>query len=502
MTDQNREQRTRYRFGRAESLGVVGSARTSQCVVALAGVGMTLAAMYALPATFAPVAFLPLLAAIALSFLPIRGLPVLDWVRLGVAHQVDRARGRTAWHKPRDGSYGEAAAGPVAGPEAWGRLRIVAAPYGGGAVGVLIDDKLGTASATMVVRTESFALLADADQERRVAAWGNVLGSLGREAGTVRRIAWTERTVPAEADEIAAFFAAERDRQAPLDSAAVLSYVDLIDSSTAAALEHECFVSTQIDTRGRRREIRQRETAIGSFDLAAAAVAVDELRLVAHALADAGIGTVGALTPRLLAAAIRHGVDPAARPHLARLAAAGAEEGCAPDAAGPMAVDEHWDCVRIDSAWHATFWIQRWPLRDVGCLFLAPLLNRTGAQRAVSVVAEPIAPSRAYRQAENAMTQEEGDQLTREKHGFLETARQRRRRDDVMTREQELADGHALMRFAGHVTVAGATRDELEAACAEVVQAAQHSNLELRRLVGEQLDALASTLPGLCRGLE
>ena len=212
--------------------------------------------------------------------------------------------------------------------------------------------------------------------------------------------------------------------------------------------------------RSRRREIRQREAAAGSSDLAAAAIVVDELRLVAHALADAGIGTVGALPPRLLAAAIRHGVDPASRPHLARIAAAGGEEGCAPDAAGPLAVDERWDAIRTDSAWHATFWVQRWPLRDVGCLFLSPLLNRTSAQRAVSVVAEPIPPSRAHRQAENDMTREEGDQVTREKHGFLETARQRRGRQDVHDRERELADGHALVRFAGHVTVTAQTRDD------------------------------------------
>ncbi len=130
--------------------------------------------------------------------------------------------------------------------------------------------------------------------------------------------------------------------------------------------------------------------------------------------------------------------------------------------------------------------MQRWPLRDVGCLFLSPLLNRTQAQRTVSVTAEPVPPSRAYREAERAVTREEGDQVTRERHGFLQTARQRRRQVDVVDRERELADGHSLMRFAGYVTVTAATREELEASCAEVVQAAQHSHLELRRLHGEQ----------------
>ncbi len=166
-----------------------------------------------------------------------------------------------------------------------------------------------------------------------------------------------------------------------------------------------------------------------------------------------------------------------------------------------MALEEEWAAVRTDSAWHATFWISRWPLRDVGCLFLAPLLNRTLAHRSVALVAEPIPPSRAHRAAEREVVREEGDQTTRERHGFLQTARHRRRHEAALERERELADGHALLRFAGYVTVTAAARDELEAACAEVVQAAQHSNLELRRLVGEQTDALACTLPGLCRGL-
>ena len=57
------------------------------------------------------------------------------------------------------------------------------------------------------------------------------------------------------------------------------------------------------------------------------------------------------------------------------------------------------------------------------------------------------------------------------------------------------------MRFAGFVTVTAGTRGELEASCAEVVQAAQHSHLEVRRLYGEQVSVLACTLPGLARGL-
>ena len=160
--------------------------------------------MYALPIVLAPVGFVFLAASVALAFVPMRGLPLVDWIRLAVAHQIDRAA-RTGTLAPHGatGCRESRVRVPVPTPESWGRLRIVAAPYANGAVGVLMDAARQTASATMIVRTESFALLADADQERRVAAWGGVLSGLAREAGSVRRISWTERTVPAEVDELA-----------------------------------------------------------------------------------------------------------------------------------------------------------------------------------------------------------------------------------------------------------------------------------------------------------
>ena len=147
------------------------------------------------------------------------------------------------------------------------------------------------------------------------------------------------------------------------------------------------------------------------------------------------------------------------------------------------------------------FWVARWPLRDVDGLFLAPLLTRGGAQRTVSLVCEPIAPSRAYREAEAAVVGQEGDAQSRARQGFLETARQRRRSQAARERETELADGHAMCRYSGYVTVHATNPAELEAACADVAQHAQQSHLELRRLNGQHLAALAYAVPGSCRGL-
>ena len=104
-------------------------------------------------------------------------------------------------------------------------------------------------------------------------------------------------------------------------------------------------------------------------------------------------------------------------------------------------------------------------------------------------------------EAVRSCVQEGGVPVPSARHGFLQKARQRRRHQHILDRARELSDGHALVRFSGYVTVTAGSREELEASCAEVVQAAQHSHLELRRLYGEQARSVTYTLPGLCRGL-
>ena len=84
--------------------------------------------------------------------------------------------------------------------------------------------------------------------------------------------------------------------------------------------------------------------------------------------------------------------------------------------------------------------------------------------------------------------------------GFIETARGRRATEAVARREEELADGHAAVRFAGYVTVSARTLEELERHCSEIEHAAQMARLELLRLYGQQDEAFTYTLP-LCRGL-
>ena len=490
-----------YRFGPAQTRTIIGQVRLSQATCVTASLGLSIGLVYAIPPWAAPIALVPLLAGLLVAFLPLAGgVVLLDAGRLGARHLARRLAGRATWRSQAP-ILGDPTAADVSVPARWGAWRIVGVPYAGREVGVLVDRREQTASATLLVRTEAFELLSGSDQERRCACWGALLGALARDDHAVRRVAWYERTLEAETDEIGAYFAKYRDASAPLDSPALLSYADLVDEGARAATEHECLLSVEISLRARRAEIKQRAQTAASSDVAAGLVVVDELRLVSHALAEAGVGFVAALPPALLASAIRHTSDPAARGTIARRQTITGEDGCLPVAAGPLALVESWAHVRSDSAYHTCFWVSRWPLRDVDALFLTPLLTRGSAQRTVSVVCEPVAPSRAFREAEAAVVGEEGDAQSRSRQGFLETARQRRRRSAASERESELADGHAMTRFCGYITVHAATLAELEAASAEVTQQAQQAHLELRRLNGQHADALAYAIPGSCRGL-
>jgi hypothetical protein len=165
-----------------------------------------------------------------------------------------------------------------------------------------------------------------------------------------------------------------------------------------------------------------------------------------------------------------------------------------------MAGDDGWSVYRCDGGYHATYWIAEWPRVDVGPEFLTPLLLGAQHGRTVSLVLEPVPARRAAREAEAARTAHMADEELRRRGGFLTSARRRREQEEVLIRETELADGHALYRYSGYATASARSPEELAAACSELEVAAARAHLDLRRLYGQQAEAFCWTLP-LARGL-
>ena len=161
---------------------------------------------------------------------------------------------------------------------------------------------------------------------------------------------------------------------------------------------------------------------------------------------------------------------------------------------------EAWDHYESDGAMHATYWISAWPRVDVSPMFMDSLLGHSSAVRTVSVTFEPLSIDRSTREIEAAVTRDRADRELRARFGQSETARQRQAAEATRRREAELAAGHGEVRLSGFITVSGRDSEDLRRACGEVVEHAARARLEVRRLYGQQAQALTFTLP-LCRGL-
>jgi Putative type VII ESX secretion system translocon, EccE len=494
----------RYVFGSvAEGISLMGL-RPGQVVVLATGLLVAVLVLYVGPSGIgALLAIAASLAAVAISFLPVRGRTLERWAPVAARWllSADAARAYSS-AAPTAGARAvlraeEHVRAPSALPAALADLDLLAAPVRGGEVGVVRDRRRDTYVGALAARVGSFGLLDTAEQERRLAAWGTVLASFASEGSPVRRLQWVERTVPADGDAPAAYLQAERDPAVPLTSRTVASYIELIEGAADVTREHEILIALQVDARRGWRAVRR----AGGGDLGACEVLKAELRSLADRLELCDVEVSGALRPRSLAAAIRHPFDPyggRARERLARLDPA--READDPALAGPVAAETSWRRYRTDSALHASYWICGWPRIEVGPAFLAPLLMRADALRTVAVTMEPISPRVAIRRAEHAVTKQEAEREAKERRGFRTTARARQREGAAAQREEELAAGHAEVRFAGFVTVSARKERALERNLADVEHAAEQARLELEPRYGEQEAGFTFTLP-LCRGL-
>lgn len=494
-----------YSFGpRAEGKALLGL-RNGQVLVLAIGMVAALACLYTGPAGMgAALTFGVVLATATLTFLPFRGRTLEEWAPVAVAYTARRLGGRLAYRSTagtagvtvRIGSASGAERDAALPPELVD-LEMLALPVGSSDIGVIRDRRRDTYTAVLAARVAAFGLLDVGEQNRRLSEYAGVLATLAREGSPVRRVQWIERTIPSDGDALAGYLQAERSDSVPLSASPVQSYIELIENAGDVTRDHEVLVALQLDARHGWRAVKRYGGGLeGACDALRA-----ELRAFAVNLGRADVFVEGALRPRQYAAAIRHAFDPYGRRSRRRLAKVDPDrDGVEPTLMGPTAAQESWETYRSDSAVHRTYWVAGWPRVNVSADFLSPLLMQSDVLRTVAVTMEPIPPGRALRQAEAETTKEDADLETRASKGFRLTARTRRRRAAAADREEELAAGHAQLRFAGFVTVSAPNEEPLQAACDDVSHAAQQARLELDPMYGEQAVGFSFTLP-LCRGL-
>ena len=168
-------------------------------------------------------------------------------------------------------------------------------------------------------------------------------------------------------------------------------------------------------------------------------------------------------------------------------------------AAGPMAVDEHWDHLRHDSGFSTVLWIRQWPRVPAQPHFLHALVFQPGIRKTLSLTLEPVPAEVAIRDIRKAKVEYLTDAAQKAKIGAIADLSDAAEHADVIDREHALVAGHADLRFTGLLAVTAPTLEDLHAAVAEVSRAAAGAGCETRRLVGQQARAFTVAALPLAR---
>ncbi|WP_040492724.1 SCO6880 family protein [Ilumatobacter nonamiensis] len=478
----------RYHFGDGTGAGVLlGMSMRQAAPLVLGVVWLTLGFMVGL-VVIGMIG--PVLGAIA-SFGRWKRAPLHEVAIPGATLLSDRLRGRDTWTRRSLLSAGEA---PVPGelPKPMLGLELleesIAWAPGDRFAAVVLDQRAGTVSMVLRVEGAGFPVASPAEQDGYVASWGSALAPLARAHSPIARMTWQDWAHPAGVADHRRFLASVSSTSS--HGAASDDYEQLLLEQAPFSIEHEVLLTLTVELRRvrKRRGADHRRTAIDAL--------VDETKQFCLRLESAGFVAGAPLSCSDLSSSLRRRCDPLRdeRVPVDRQSLATAA-GMAGVEWGPMAVSSDWFDIRVDGCAHRSYRIATWPMLPVGADWMGPLLTLDDTTKTVTVVLEPVPLGQAAQDANRQMTSLEADQMQKERHGFRLTARERRRHDDVETRERELAEGHPLFRHVGLVTVSARDLEALEDAAARVEQAAAQSLLDLRPLAGRQGDGWVASLP-------
>jgi hypothetical protein len=492
-----------YRFAPLDRAGWILGLSAAQCLSIAAGVvagGLLLDR-----GAPAPLVLLPVTAGVAFAFASVGSWPAHEMAAAVGRFAVALLRRRTRWTAQLPLLTGTPADGERVPslPPLFRRLALLdvgsaawCPQLADAGVGVVLDRRARTASASLPVRGRDFSLLERGDQERLVRLWGDALAGFCAERGAVAGVRLTEWAAPAGLGEYERHLAAAGSRSA--GSQAHRCYAELLSEAGPMAIRRELLVTVTVDA----RRLTRRSGTAGPWSEQAVEVLLEQLRLLTARLEAAGLAVRPPLSPVATAELLRVRCDPAVRRrlevHRRSLAALAGAVGRYD--LGPLATDLRWSSFRTDGSVHRTYWVAEWPRLEVGPNWLEPLLLHAGGVRSFAVHYEPVPPSRAQRRIDRDATRLAADEEQRARGGFRIGARHRRAQEAVLEREAELVSGYAELEFAGFLTVTADDDESLERSCREYEQAAAQAGLDLRAVHGRQDAGFLCTLP-LPRGL-
>jgi hypothetical protein len=260
------------------------------------------------------------------------------------------------------------------------------------------------------------------------------------------------------------------------ESWAADQYAALLDQARLGSSTHRTTVSIALDLRAAGRAVKAAGGGVGG----AATVLRQDMASLADGLRQAGLTVGGWLGEGELAAVIRSAYEPTVTLD------ARADPAAQLASAGPVAISEHWDCLRHDSGWSAVLWITEWPRIDVPPDFLHPVVFAPGVRRTLSLIARPLPTDEALRQIRKEKTEAAADQAQKARVGQIADLADAQEYQDLLSRERSVIAGHTDVEFTGLITVTAPSRDLLDASRMAVMRSAAQAACEVRPLYGRQ----------------
>ncbi|ONI79073.1 hypothetical protein BWI15_00415 [Kribbella sp. ALI-6-A] len=405
----------------------------------------------------------------------IEDLPSYRWLLLRAVHVLRIARKRQSY---RASVTRPSVHGSLHLPGAEGALRILDTDA---AVAAVHDPRRRRLTAVARIEGPAHLLQNTDEQDRRVTAYGQLIAGLC-QSNRIVRAQILERTLPDPGDGLTNW--AQQRGLDPRQPAGAI-YRDLLRHAAPAPARHETLFAFTLNLDAVSKEVRKHGGGIAG----AMTVLEAEARGFQMALGAAGVAGCWLNAPEL-AMSLRVAFDPAATRTIPSL------EALDQSGAGPLAIDAAWDHLRTDSSMHRVYIVTEWPRVRATPAFLGPLLLKPGVRRTFSLVLQPIPVAKALRDARRHQVDRVTERATRKKIGRLETEEDRQLDADVAQREKDLAAGHGDVRWIGLLAVSADDEEKLDEACTEMEIASARALIDLRRLVGQQLDGfLATTLP-------
>jgi hypothetical protein len=484
----DRVERT-YRLEPLDSSGIFLGLGAVQCV--LLGGGIALAVMSLSAGAPLPVASAPILGAVALSFTRIGGHATWEWLPLLVGWGWSRLRRGRRWAAPLP--LWSTVEGPAPMPPCLGGLDIVGIDWRAGiSLGAVRDRHRRTLTAVVPVAGPQFVVEPRGEQERLLAGWGDLLGQYAVERGVVSHLSWSDLAQPSGMGDHIAWLRSD-ERGAP-NEAATASYRELLEVGTTSAINHEAVVTITVA----RERLSRHRAGNGGADEQLRRALVTSIEALLRGLRSAELAASDPLDPVGLQHLIRSRIDPVGarprpRPRNGRLVERLAHVRS--NTSGPLALETDWRHLRVDDAFHRTWWVGTWPRLAVPPAWLEPFLSGGGVTRSMTVYFQPVSTHQSRRQIERDLVKLESDAVTKEEKGRRIDARHRRATQALLDREEELVAGYPEMGYAGLVTVSARTLEDLDEHSEVIEQLARENGMDLRVLDARQDLGWAAVLP-------